>query len=152
MKIKCHMCDGTGEYWLAKGLTCRTCQGTGQVEISIPTQENDEWWLGVTGKSGNNFGKWLLFVDKRKIDAVWAQIRQETQDEKLGVEAKVSTRKYWIHKGMPKDYVVCVYTNEDKTEIDRVRNRLKELGFIDTLGYKTNEATRQASEELLYEY
>jgi len=150
MKVKCDMCEGTGKYWVAPSEPCRNCVGSGYIETSSPTSEDNEFWLDCHGKSGGNFGKWLLFVNKNHVDKTWQKIRQETIDENLGVGSKVSTKKGWMHHGMPQDYVICVYTPEEKAEIDRVRNRLRELGFTGQLGYKTNQATMNGTEELLY--
>jgi len=150
LKVKCDLCEGTGKYWMAPSETCKTCEGTGYLKAPSPTDENKEWWLECNGRQGNNFGKWLLFVNKNKIDDTWKTVRQDTLDENLGVGSKVSTQKSWMNKGMPENYVICVYTPEDKKDIDRVRNRLRQLGFTGQIGYKTNQATVDDSNELLY--
>jgi len=150
MKVKCDLCEGTGKYWVAPTETCKTCEGTGLISVPSPTTENSEWWLEENGRMGGNFGKWLLFVNKNKIDDTWKKIREETVEERLGVGSKVSTKKGWVNHGMPENYVICVYTPEDKKEVDRVRDRLRQLGFTGQIGYKTNEATANDSNELLY--
>lgn len=144
------MCEGTGKYWVAPSEPCRNCDGSGYVETSSPTSEDKEFWLHANGKRGNNFGKWLLFVNKNNIDETWQKVRQETIDENLGVGSKVSTKKGWVYHGMPQDYVICIYTPEEKAEVDRVRSRLRDLGFTGQMGYKTNQATANDSDELLY--
>ena len=152
MNIKCDMCDGTGKYWVAPSQPCRNCNGSGKISITSPTKEDKEWWLECYGKqAGSNYGKWLLFINKNNIDETWKKIRQDTIDEKLGVGSKVSTRKGWMHHGMPQDYVICVYTPKEKVEVDRVRNRLRELGFTGKIGYKTNQETINDTDELLYQ-
>jgi len=150
MKIKCDLCDGTGKYWMAPTETCKSCKGTGEILVPSPTKETGEWWLECNGRNGGNFGKWLLFVNKNKIDDTWKTVRQDTLDENLGVGSKVSTQKGWMNKGMPENYVICVYTPENKQDIDRVRDRLRQLGFTGQIGYKTNEATARESDKLLY--
>lgn len=154
MNIKCSMCDGTGKYWLAPTEKCLTCNGTGIEDIPSPTQETNEFWIQAYGKSNISKapGKWLLFVNKTEVDDVWKKIRQETIEEKLGCSSKVSTKRGWMHKGMPDDYVICVHTPDckDKEDVLRVRNRLRELGFTSKIGYKTDEATFKGKDDLLY--
>jgi len=150
IKIKCDLCDGTGKYWMAPDVTCKTCESKGYLLINSPTTEKIEWWLRINGRHGGNFGKWLLFVNKNKIDETWQMIRQDTLDKNLGVSSKVSTQKGWVANGMQKNYVICCYTPEKKKSIDRVRERLRQLGFTEPIGYKTNEATANGSKELLY--
>ncbi len=155
MKVTCSMCNGTGKYWAAEDVKCMTCNGTGLEEIPAPSQETNEFWIQTYGKSTKKSerpGKWLLFVNKTEVDDVWKKIRQETMEERLGSSSKVSTKRGWVHHGMPKDYVICVHTPDyrDKEDVLRVRNRLREIGFTGKIGYKTDEATAAGKEELLY--
>lgn len=160
MKIKCSMCEGSGKYWVSPTDDCRNCNGSGNVDLTDPTQEGSEFWIQADGKSyrscaetaNGGSGKWLLFVNKSDVDNIWQRIRQETVDEKLGSSSKVSTKRGWIHHGMPQDYVICVHTPncKDKEDVDRVRTRLRELGFTSKLGYKTDMATINGTEELIY--
>jgi hypothetical protein len=48
-----------------------------------------------------------------------------------------------LHKGEPDHYVICVYTYDyrDKEDRDRIRNRLKELGWTDPIPYKSDKMT-----------
>ena len=159
MKIKCEMCEGTGKYWVSPEDKCKNCQGTGQVNVPSPTTEGSEFWHQALGRSEGHQswnkggpGKWLLFVNKKNIDDVWQLIRQETLAENLGCSSKVSTKKGWLEHGMPEDYVICVHTPncEDLDDVDRVRNHLRQLGFTDTLGYKTDKATIDQSDDIRY--
>ena len=160
MKVICSMCEGTGKYWVSPEDDCRTCHGTGAVSEPSPTSENHEFWIQANGrlKQGHSSwntggpGKWLLFVNKRNIDDVWKLIRQETLDENLGSSSKVSTKKGWLEHGMPEDYVICVHTpnSEDREDVDRVRNHLRQLGFTSQLGYKTDQATLDGSDDCRY--
>jgi len=157
MKISCGMCEGTGKYWVLPSEKCRSCDGSGEVEIPSPTTENSEFWIQANGKSykrsgEGGSGKWLLFVNKNEIDDTWMKIRQDTIDENLGSSSKVSTKRGWLNHGMPEDYVICVHTPncKDREDVDRVRHRLRELGFTGQIGYKTDEATARNLDELLY--
>lgn len=40
-------------------------------------------------------------------------------------------------------HVICIYTydHEDESDVMRVREKLRELGFAENLGYKTDAAT-----------
>jgi len=155
MKVKCPMCEGTGKYWLSPGDDCKNCEGTGQIAIPDPTQEASEFWIEAEGRAtqvSRNPGKWLLFVNKSEVNKVWETIREETLEERLGSSSKVSTKRGWLNQGMPQDYVICVHTPDykDKDDVDRVRNRLRELGFTQKLGYKTDRATEIGSDQLVY--
>ena len=159
MKVKCSMCEGTGKYWVSPEDACKNCNGTGDITLPDPTQEGGEFWIQANGRTGGHTswnegcpGKWLLFINKKNVDDVWKMIRQETINENLGSSSKVSTKKGWLSKGMPEDYVICVHTpnSKDKEDVDRVRNHLRQLGFTGQLGYKTDQATLDGKEELIY--
>jgi hypothetical protein len=88
-------------------------------------------------------GKWLIFVPFKQIDEKWAIIANETEAGRLGIAAKAATAK---QNGLAKNKwvkVICVYTYDSANEADvmRVRERLKTLGFIKKLSYKTDQAT-----------
>lgn len=76
-----------------------------QREISLPYSEakpsevTDVYWIyakrerGKYSKSTRRSGKWLVFVDTKDVDEVWAKIRKATEEGKLGDSAKVATAK-----------------------------------------------------------
>ncbi len=88
-------------------------------------------------------GKWLLFVPFQKLDQTWNLIAEETVSGLLGIASKAATaktnglaRNAWIK-------VICIYTYDfdDMEDVMRVRARLRELGFIKKLSYKSDQAT-----------
>ena len=90
-------------------------------------------------------GKWLLFVDREDVDEAWKSIARAVKAGILGSSAKVSTARTNPHGDHPRQHVICVYTydSDDKEDVMRVRESLRELGFTAPIAYKTDEATRQ---------
>jgi hypothetical protein len=60
-------------------------------------------------------------------------------DDHLGPQAKVATAMH----ANGKDHVICVYTydHNDESDVRRVRQALRDLGFTAKIPYKTDEAT-----------
>jgi hypothetical protein len=89
-----------------------------------------------------NAGKWLIFVDRDKVDAAWRIIRDETISGGLGISAKVSTAKPNPDSRDDRK-VIFVYTRnwQDEADVMRVRERLRDLGYEERLGYKRNIET-----------
>ncbi len=89
-----------------------------------------------------NAGKWLIFVDRDKVDGAWRIIRDETISGLLGISAKVSTAKPNPDSRDDRK-VIFVYTRnwQDEADVMRVRERLRELGYEERLGYKRNIET-----------
>lgn len=119
-----------------------------------PSQTFNVFWLFSANKAINsqitknsfpNAGKWLLFVDQDKIDGVWGLIETATQKGELGIGSKCSTMRDNPHACNKKQMVICVYTKDyhDKKDVFRVREKLRKMGFVGKLPYKTNQATRQ---------
>jgi hypothetical protein len=89
-----------------------------------------------------NAGKWLIFVDRDKVDEAWRVIRDETIAGRLGISTKVSTAKPNPDSRDDRK-VIFVYTRDwrDEDDVMRVRERLRELGYDERLGYKRNIET-----------
>ena len=79
---------------------------------------------------GEPVGKWLIFVERPKVDKAWEKVSKAVTGGKLGISAKVSTLAQGQHR-----HVICVYTYNylDSEDVRRVRDRLKELGFVERL-------------------
>jgi len=90
-------------------------------------------------------GKWLIFVDRKNVDEVWAKVKTATEENKLGRLSKVSTAKSKpADLGYEKDrHVICVYTDDwtDEKDVKRVREELRKLGITDKIPYKADEDT-----------
>ncbi len=87
-------------------------------------------------------GKWLIFLPPEEVDAAWIRVRNATCRNELGISAKVSTAKP-NPDSRDNTKVIYVYTPDwrDEGDVMRVRERLRELGFTDRLGYKRNIET-----------
>jgi len=87
-------------------------------------------------------GKWLIFLTADKVDEAWRLVRDATCNRTLGISAKVSTAKP-NPDSRDQMKVIYVYTADwqDEGEVMRVRERLRELGFVDRIGYKRNIET-----------
>ncbi|MDD3135592.1 MAG: DUF1917 domain-containing protein [Methanoregula sp.] len=87
-------------------------------------------------------GKWLIFQEPDQIDALWIKVRDATVALTLGISAKVSTAKP-NPASRDSRKVIYVYTKDwaDEPDVMRVRERLRELGFVDRIGYKRNIET-----------
>jgi hypothetical protein len=87
-------------------------------------------------------GKWLIFLPPELVDDAWKLVRDATVERTLGISAKVSTAKE-NPDSRDSMKVIYVYTADwrDEPDVMRVRSRLRELGFIDRLGYKRNIET-----------
>jgi Basophilic leukemia-expressed protein Bles03 len=115
----------------------------------IPSRTTKMYWIvqdapevGPEAFEDELAGKWLIFLPPEKVDEAWIRVRNATSLNELGISAKVSTAKP-NPDSRDDTKVIYVYTADWRDEIDvmRVRNRLKELGFIDRLGYKRNIET-----------
>lgn len=117
----------------------------------IPSKNTSSFWLETKRKIGyypadtNRSGKWLVFMDKTRIDEIWQLIKEATIDGRLGGRSKVSTAKknpnaYDVKKG-----VICIYTYdcEDKEDVLRIREELKKIGVTQKISYKTDLDTNK---------
>jgi len=111
----------------------------------------NDFWLFIESnekrrKEGEIFGKWLLFLMKEEALEQWKKIAIAIGDGSLAVSsAKISrqTKNYLINGKYCETHVVCIYTYQDN--VDLVRKQLFDLGFTNSLCYKEEKATEQAS-------
>lgn len=121
------------------------CDGEGVV----PTKTTQMYWI-VQDAPGSapeaiedeKAGKWLIFQEPDLVDAVWIKVRNATVALELGISAKVSTAKP-NPDSRDNRKVVYIYTKDwaDEEDVLRVREKLRELGFVDRIGYKRNIET-----------
>ncbi|RQD83705.1 MAG: DUF1917 domain-containing protein [Methanocalculus sp. MSAO_Arc2] len=115
----------------------------------LPSETHRMHWIiqdapGVDPEEVNaeDAGKWLIFLHKDSADTIWELIREETWAGTLGISAKVSTVK---ENPQSRDdrLVIYVYTADwrDTDEVMRVRERLRDFGITDRIGYKRNIET-----------
>lgn len=127
-----------------------------------PTEVTDHAWIHAFCKQGEypaateRNGKWLIFLSEASIDRYWQKIKTAVEQGLLGSQAKVSTRS---SASMPPDvrrkkeergdtrFVICVYTYdyEDREDVMRVRQVLRELGIQRPIRYKADAQTRAGS-------
>jgi hypothetical protein len=121
------------------------CNGEGV----IPSKTTQMYWI-VQDAPGSapeaiedeNAGKWLIFQETGLVDESWKKIRNATVALDLGISAKVSTSKP-NPESRDSRKVIYVYTKNwaDETDVMRVREALRTLGFIERIGYKRNIET-----------
>ncbi len=122
---------------------------------SKPSEPSDGYWLFASRKKGKypqrteKAGKWLIFVNNKEVDSMWAKIKNATEQGQLGKESKVSTPK-------PKsanigykagEHVICVYTYDwtDSKDVRRIREELRKLGVVDKIPYKSDDDSRYSA-------
>jgi hypothetical protein len=88
-------------------------------------------------------GKWLIFVPLDELDDAWAKIKKATEEGLLGDSSKSATALPNPNAVAPTKQVICVYTydSEDREDVMRVRQALRDLGFTRPIPYKTDKAT-----------
>jgi hypothetical protein len=120
-----------------------------------PSQNTSVYWLvakrmvGSYPSSTPSCGKWLLFVHVSEIDAAWEKVKKATEDGLLGETSKVSTARPNPTARYPDKNVICVYTydSDDYEDVSKIRETLRQLGFVDKISYKTDFATLQGKYE-----
>ena len=126
-----------------------------QREMSLPSSDvkpsevTDVYWIYAERKKGkypkptSRSGKWLIFVDPKNVDEVWAKIKEAVEEGKLGDSAKVATAKQNLLAGKSNAKVICVYTYDwaDERDVRRIREELRKLGITNKIPYKADEDT-----------
>ena len=114
-----------------------------------PSEVTEVYWLYAVRKKGTYprptpySGKWLIFVNRNDIDAIWTTIKQATEEGKLGGSTKVATAKPNPYATDPKTKVICVYTYDwaDEADVRRIRAELRALGITQKISYKADADT-----------
>jgi len=121
------------------------CEGEGV----LPSKTTQMYWIVLDAPGSapeaiedENAGKWLIFQEPDAADAAWKKVRDATVSLELGISAKVSTAKP-NPDSRDNRKVIYVYTKDwvDEADVMRVREKLRELGFVDRIGYKRNIET-----------
>ena len=121
------------------------CEGEGV----IPSKTTQMYWIVLDAPGSppeaietEHAGKWLIFQEPDAVDAAWKSVRNATIAHELGISAKVSTAKP-NPDSRDNRKVIYVYTKDwaDEADVMRVREKLRELGFTDRIGYKRNIET-----------
>jgi hypothetical protein len=115
----------------------------------IPSKTTQMYWIVQDAPDSppeaiedENAGKWLIFLEPDQVDASWKKVRDATTGGTLGISTKVSTAKP-NPESRDNRKVIYVYTKDwaDEADVMRVRQKLKDLGFVDRIGYKRNIET-----------
>jgi len=115
----------------------------------IPSKTTQMYWIVLDAPGSapeaiedEKAGKWLIFQEPDQTDATWRKVRDATMALELGISAKVSTAKP-NPDSRDNRKVIYVYTADwaDEADVMRVREKLRELGFTDRIGYKRNLET-----------
>jgi Domain of unknown function (DUF1917) len=121
------------------------CEGEGV----LPSKTTQMYWIVLDAPGSapeaiedENAGKWLIFQEPDLVDAAWMKVRDATVSHELGISAKVSTAKP-NPDSRDNRKVIYIYTKDwaDEADVMRVREKLRELGFSDRIGYKRNIET-----------
>lgn len=115
-----------------------------------PSMVVDDFWVRAERAPSSaplatrRSGKWLLFVPNAFADDVWAKIYAATVAGELGYAAKAATSRPNARATNQGAKLICVYTydSDDVADVSRVRAKLREMGFVAPLSYKTDAATR----------
>jgi len=94
------------------------------------------------GFADGSSGKWCIVrPGGEEIDRAWALVRAAVDSCRLQLAKVATAATAWRHGGT---HVICVYCpySSDRENVMRVRLVLRELGFVEELGYKTDQATR----------
>jgi len=121
------------------------------VREASPSQVVEGYWTFARRKRGSyplateRSGKWLLFVPRDQIEDVWSKVKRALEEGRLGNTAKVATARPNPNASEPGNHVICVYTydSDDTADVMRIRDELRNLGFVNRIPYKTDEATRE---------
>jgi len=115
----------------------------------IPSKTSQMYWI-VQDAPGSapeaiedeKAGKWLIFQEPDQTDTSWKKIRDATVACELGISAKVSTAKPNPDSRDTRK-VLYVYTRDwaDEADVMRIREKLREIGFTERIGYKRNLET-----------
>lgn len=124
-----------------------------------PTQSAKIWITRAAPQvrsfcSNERSGKWCLRCETNEVDEAWQRICGLLDRGELLV-AKVSTVGSQRLSGF-RTHVICIYTLdwEDRAEVGRVRQVLREAGFATSIGYKRDIDTmmpQPGRPEFLYE-
>jgi hypothetical protein len=115
----------------------------------IPTKTTLMYWIVQDAPNfrsedmdDEKAGKWLIFREDDRVDGLWRRIRNATAAGELGISAKVSTAKP-NPESRDERKVIYVYTRDwaDEADVMLVRERLREMGVIERIGYKRNIET-----------
>jgi hypothetical protein len=113
-----------------------------------PTQDLDNYW--IQDRVNNDYpdhtergGKWLIFLKTELLDEYWNKIRQSLHDSGLGSIAKTATSKPNPNAASSKEKVICVYSYDadDKEDVMRIRQSLRDIGITWKIPYKLDHAT-----------
>lgn len=121
-----------------------------RIILGVPSEDLSTPWLVAENlrknypKPTKNSGKYLLFFDKSEIDHVWELIRTHTYSGALTRHAKVSTALKRNNSNND-SHVVCIYTYDynDEKDMADVKEKLKQLGFVNKIPYKKDSDTRK---------
>ena len=120
-----------------------------ELQMQYPSKEVDDYW--IQERVDNDYpshtphgGKWLIFIKTELLDELWHKIRQSLIDGKLGSIAKTATAKPNPNAMSSKEKVTCIYScdADDKEDVMRIRQTLREIGITWKIPYKLDDATR----------
>lgn len=134
-------------------MTAKTASGVVPRELTWPRAPSpstltEVYWVYAVRKGrkrapSSRSGKWLIFEERTKADALWETIALATTAGKLGPSAKCGTARSNRNARDPSKTVICVYTPDfdDRADVMRVREALRSLGVTWKIPYKLDATT-----------
>lgn len=101
-------------------------------------------------------GKWIFHVSRNEVDHAWEKIARAVHDGVLGAAAKVTRENFkksilifvimiYVAPYSPSElnHCICVFTSKflDGTNVKKLRQQLREIGFAKVLEYKPDAFT-----------
>lgn len=111
-------------------------------EQAIPSQVPAVYWIEAVREipghaPTSRAGRWIIPTNVHNVDALWEQIKGATKAGRLGYKSKVSTAAREL--GMDRDdrvIHVATYDADDRADVERVRQALRELGVNGYIEYE----------------
>jgi hypothetical protein len=132
----------------AKTAAGKLPQGLTWPEAPQPMSITEHYWVyarckGRIAKPSERSGKWLVFIDKSRAEEMWDRLARATTDGRLGPSSKCGTARPNPNAPNPNETVICVYTLDfdDREDVMRVREALRELGVTWRIPYKLDSTT-----------
>lgn len=114
--------------------------------LVLPSTVKERGWIYVYSETNTypldhplRSGKWLVFLGEQTIDRYWQRIGNAVINGRMGDCAKVlSAGSAKRSDGRPPHYTICIYTYdyEDKADVMRIRQALRDCGILRPIRYK----------------
>ncbi|MDE1859519.1 MAG: DUF1917 domain-containing protein [Candidatus Micrarchaeota archaeon] len=113
---------------------------------NVPSQCDHKEWLWIFNGDFNQaifqfheciknpflMGRWLIFVNREKVDELWGRLQAPTVLGQLGVAIEASSKLHADLYSKKHSHVLSVYvhSSKDKANVKKVRESLRSLGVF----------------------